>query len=609
MATPWAESLSNGLMNGLRIVVFDVRFSDVCGYAEKYFVVRPGSDLAISLSILNYILGNEYFDSVFLRRFTNASMLIYLDSFEPVGTKEIVDGVRKGKLDYLVYDEESGEIRFKSEASAPSLLYSGSYNGRRVATALAIVRDAVSKYSFEWASKISGVDASEIKWVAQELVNMAPRAFIDHGYKAVRYYNEAMLHRVNALINVLLGSVGVKGGWAWPRKVKPPSPFKAHPKNVISIASYWMENGYPLANPKAYSLLAIKSILEEKPYPIKVAIISNENLLSHLPGTYKVVEALNKLDFILLMDVMWNETCLYADVILPTPFFFEYDNASIYGASKGNIGQVGIMRKAVDPPNDVDVKPPREIIYELVKRLMPDKLGDIEIIMDPEAVWRVQCEKLGIDYNELIKYGTVVKYDSPDYSPLTHKGVLNTKTGEIEIINLDSLDKFKDYLGSPHYMNPLPIWVPPLWMQRGGLGKDEFIPVDYMNRLTAVNTWARNTHLLQKLIQYEHEDVVLINKYRARELGISDGDIVELYNPETGMSIKSRVLLSELVAREVICGVHGLNPGPFEKGMVRFTYMAKYGINTNHIAPFHINEIIGSASLHDFVVKVRRVGV
>ena len=337
VATPWAESLSNGISNGLRVIVFDVRFSDICSYSEKYYIVRPGTDLAVSLAILNYIIRNKLYNVDYLKKYTNASMLFYRDTLEPVGVREIKDGVRAGKIDYLVYDSSIGDYVYKSEARDPELEYEGSINGRRIATALIILRDAVKDYTSEWASGISGVDAEEIEWVAMELAKMAPRSFIDHGYKTVRYVNEAMLHRVNALINVMLGSIGIKGGWAWPRKLKPPTLFKAKPNKVISIPEYWMKNGYPMLNKGAYSMLAIKSILEEKPYPIKAAIISYQNILSHIPGSHIVEEALKKLEFILVIDVMWSETCTYADVILPTPFFFEYDNASLYGASKGNI--------------------------------------------------------------------------------------------------------------------------------------------------------------------------------------------------------------------------------------------------------------------------------
>ena len=608
VATPWAQVFSKGIANGMRVVVFDIRFSDVCSVAEKCYIVKPGTDLAVSLAIASYILQKRLYNREFLIKYTNAPMLLYRNTLEPVETREIGEGPRKGKLDYLVYDEATGEYKFKSEAQKPSLEHKGTYNGREVVTVLELLREELSKYTPEWASKISGVPAHEIVWVAEQLAEFAPRAFIDHGYKTVRWYNEPMWHRVNAIVNALLGSIGTRGGWAWPKKVKPPTLIKAKPRKVESIISYWKKNGYPLASSSAYSMLAIRSILEEKPYPIKAAIISLENVASHIPnGGKKLVEALKKLEFVVVIDTMWSEVCKYADVILPIPFFFEYDNASLYGASKGNIGQVSVMMKAIDPPPGVDVKPPREIIYELTRRIFgEEKAKEISFILDPREVWRRQCEKLGISFDELLKRGTVAKYTSPDYSPLTRKGVLPTKTGEIELINVAALETFREHLGRESNLNPLPVFVRPLWMRKGQLAEDEFIPVDYMHKLTAINTWARNTKLLLELVKAEEEDRVLIHKDRAARLGIRDGDEVIVENPETGSSLRVRVKTTTLIAPEVIAGVHGLTPGPHEGGKVRFTYMPKYGLNTNYLAPFTILEGIGSAALFDFRVRVRK---
>jgi thiosulfate reductase/polysulfide reductase chain A len=605
VSSPWAAALSMGYRNGSRIVVFDVRFSDICEIAEKYYIVKPGTDLAISLAIANYIISNQLYNEEYLRQYTNSSMLLYTDDMTPVATTTIEDGSRSGKLDYLVYDEDTGDYKYKLNASKPALMYKGTYEGREIASALQIISEAIADYTPEWAASITGVEADEIVWVAEELVKWAPRSFIDHGYKSVRYYNEPMFHRVNAMINALLGSIGVKGGWAWPRKLKPSLPFKFKPKDVESVSKYWTNNGYPLLFSKHYSMLMVKSILEEKPYPIKAAIIYLENLVSHMPNDDIAIKALKKLDLVVVIDVMWSETCNYADIILPIPFFFEHDNASLFPVKKSHIGQICVMKKAVDPPEGIDVKPTSWIVYELVKRMKPEHLGDIEIVLRPTDIWMKQCEKLGIDYDKLMRYGTLTKYEEPAYNPLTSKGALPTKTGEIEMISIAGLEKFKDYLGKENNLNPIITWVKPKWMD-GGLADDEFVPVDYMNRLVAINTWARNTRLLLEMLKWEEGDYVIIHTERAKKLGIKDGDIVEVYNPQDGRSLKVKIKTTHLISPELIAGVHGLTPGRHMNGDVKFTYMPKHGLNTNYLAPFTIIEGIGSAALFDYKVKIRR---
>ncbi|MEM0440930.1 MAG: molybdopterin-dependent oxidoreductase [Candidatus Caldarchaeum sp.] len=601
VATPWTKVFSLGVSRGARVVVLDVRYSDVCEVAEKYYIVKPGTDLAVMLAIAREIINLKAYDAAHLNRFTNAAMLFDPKTLQPAAVQKKDD-----RLDFLVYDTATKEYKFRSEAANPALEYEGEYEGREVASALSILKKTLESYTPEWAEKISNVPADEIRWIVRNLVTYAPRAFIDNGYKTTTFHNSPMLWRMVAMINVMIGSWGARGGIAWPRTLRVAEPFKASPKKVQSIIDYWRENGYPLASTRGYSMLAIRSILEEKPYPIKAAIVFLQNLASHLPDSETVIRALKKLEFVMVFDTMWCETCTYADLILPVPFFFETDNASLLPVSKSHIGQVSIMTKVVDPPKDVDARNAAWIVYKLTERLMPYKLKELEPLLRVEEIWKTQAKEAGIDYDMLRKYGTVARFTSPDFSPLTTRGRLPTSTGFIELINLRALEMFKDFLGKPHAFNPLPAWVPPKWMQTS-LAEDEFIPIDYMHNLTAINTWARDTKLLVDVVKWDRKDSVFINAERARRLGIKDGATVEVFNPVTNSSLRVKVRLSNKIDEHIIAGIHGLTPGIHEKGLVKFTYMPKHGINTNYVGPFELVDICASSAFFDFKVKVRKV--
>ncbi|MCX8202109.1 MAG: molybdopterin-dependent oxidoreductase, partial [Candidatus Caldarchaeum sp.] len=235
-------------------------------------------------------------------------------------------------------------------------------------------------------------------------------------------------------------------------------------------------------------MLAVKTILEEKPYPIKAAVISHQNIVSHIPNDDSVVKALEKLEFVAVIDSMWSETCKYADVILPAKFFFETTSATINVVSKSPVGQISVWKKAIDPPEGVDAKSVAEIVFELTKRLMPEKAEGGKRLLTPEEIWKEQAKALEIDLEKLLENGTMALYDSPDYSPLTAAGVLPTDTGEIELLNLKALKQFSEYRDKPDNLNPFPTWVEPRYSENRQLGDDEFIPVDYMHNLTAINT-------------------------------------------------------------------------------------------------------------------------
>jgi len=247
VASAWSKIFTEGRANKMKLVVFDVRESRLTELADKYYIIPPGTDLAITLALLNVILNERLYNADYLVNWTNASMLFYADPLEPV---RLEDNPYMGKKKtYLVYDEYDQRFKLKTEARKPALEYEGEYQGRPVKTALLILRDAVRENTPEWAEKITGVPASEIRWLAREMARVAPRTFIDHNYKATRYYNEGMFSRAKMLVNVLLGSVGAKGGLAYPAG-KPR--FKS-PLDILGIETtktrgeaiykYWAKHG------------------------------------------------------------------------------------------------------------------------------------------------------------------------------------------------------------------------------------------------------------------------------------------------------------------------------------------------------------------------------
>ncbi|MGC9164529.1 MAG: molybdopterin-containing oxidoreductase family protein [Thermoprotei archaeon] len=605
VATPWTKALSVGKSHGAKIIVFDVKRPRIADLADEFILVAPGTDLAIVLAFMNVIINESLYNSSFLISYTNAPMLIYTDTMEPV---KLTDHPKySGKKTYLVYDSYDGKYKLKTDAYNPQLEYSGEYNGRPVKTVFTLLKESINKYTPKWAEEISSVPEEEIRRIARLLAAYAPRAFIDHGYKGSRYRNESMFYRVAGIVNALIGSYGAKGGIAWPKNISIPSPLsimniKTITPSTKSIAEYWSEE-YPLVVDDMTSMLFIKSILEEKPYPVKVAIIYNQNLISHIQGSSKVEEALKKLEFTVIFDVMWNETAPFADVILPIPFFFEYNPITLVQASKANIAQIILPMKVIDPPSDIDVKTPGWITYELIKRLKPEIANSFKIFAEnPESIQRKQAEKLNINFDELKTKGVTAIYNEPLYKvPIPFA----TVTGEIELINVSMLAKFKDQLNKPSLVNPLPCWVPPYYMEDGKINDDEFVAIDTTYSLTAYS-YIRNSKLINDTIKWEKMNGVYINFDRGVRLGLKDGDNIIIENLETGVKIRAKVFLSHEIHPYVIVGIHGLNSGSYERGNIKFTYMTKTGINTNFLAPFKIVEYEARAAQCDFKVKVRK---
>jgi formate dehydrogenase alpha subunit len=79
--------------------------------------------------------------------------------------------------------------------------------------------------------------------------------------------------------------------------------------------------------------------------PIKAMYILGLNPVVSYPNSNHVMKSLDKLDFLVVQDIFWTETCDYADVVLPGCSFAEKDGCFTSGERR-----INRIRKAVNPP-------------------------------------------------------------------------------------------------------------------------------------------------------------------------------------------------------------------------------------------------------------------
>ena len=96
--------------------------------------------------------------------------------------------------------------------------------------------------------------------------------------------------------------------------------------------------------------------------PIKALYFMGLNPVVSYPDSNHVMRQLDKLDFCVVQDIFWNETCEYADVVLPGSCFAEKDGTFTSGERR-----VNRVRKAVDGPGESKLD--WEIIGLLAKKM------------------------------------------------------------------------------------------------------------------------------------------------------------------------------------------------------------------------------------------------
>ncbi len=254
-----------GLENGAKLVVVDPRFSSSAAKADIWVQIKPGTDSAFLLAIMNYL-------------------------------------VRQGVYD-KAYVQKNGE-GFDKFAKA------------------------IAHAELEWAAKICDVPAAQIKEVADLLAKNAPHVSIHPGRHVTWYGNDFQRERALACLTGLLGAIGVKGGFVRAKgpKLGKVAWLDIGVEHAEQFALHKMAEKHKFSPPGTPTQILRDAAISGKPYPIKACITWGQNPIQTIPGQQETIKMLQQMDFVMVVDVMPTDITMYADILLPELSYLErYD--------------------------------------------------------------------------------------------------------------------------------------------------------------------------------------------------------------------------------------------------------------------------------------------
>ena len=175
-SNPMKMALAKFKRNGGKFIAINPVRSGYAGIADEWIPIKPGTDGALFLSIINEIIKQGLYDRDFLINNTNSAELVNMDSnsteegmfvrFEVPKEEGCFDAQNK-----LWWDRElNTPISMHTEGSDPYLL--GEFkldDGTPVKPAFQLLVDRVKDYTPEWAAEITGISAETIKRLAYEM--------------------------------------------------------------------------------------------------------------------------------------------------------------------------------------------------------------------------------------------------------------------------------------------------------------------------------------------------------------------------------------------------------------------------------------------------------
>ncbi|MFO1378051.1 MAG: molybdopterin-dependent oxidoreductase [Steroidobacteraceae bacterium] len=237
--------MADARRRGMRLVVVDPWCSNAAAIADEWVPIRPGTDGAFVLAMLNVLVNEiDLFDRDFVARLTNGPYLVRDDdghyARDPATNKP------------MMYDRRDGRAKCHDDPTLTEPALEGSFDVAGVACrpAFAKLKEHLAKYPPERVEEITTVPAATIRRIAREFGEAAAigttvdieghtlplRPACAHWYKGVsqhaRGYEQGM---AIAMLNTLVGAVDVPGG------LLSDAVYVHHPK--FSAHSTWLGKG------------------------------------------------------------------------------------------------------------------------------------------------------------------------------------------------------------------------------------------------------------------------------------------------------------------------------------------------------------------------------
>jgi len=351
----YAQGIVDAKDNGAKVVCFNPQFSATARFSDEWYPIKPGTDLAVALAMINVIVTENLYAKEFVDNYTNFGQ----------------------------YEKQ--------------------------------IREHFQQFTPQWAEKESEIPAAAIERIAREFATSGPAIVPAHKKTlCANYQNGTQLVHAISILNILAGTIDRPGGRYFSRApsiagvdaIYPPPAYPAKAGRRVDGKDklpFVLEDGGGLFS------TAAGGILEKYPNMIQACMINAYTAVS-FPNPPRMFEALASIPFTAVMDVIPTDTVSYADISLPSVTYLE-SNDLVTRDYKALYPQV-VVRQALIPPM-FEAKSIGYVALELGKRMAPDYFKqapggdwiDLNVLLDEKT----KRAGLGANFAEFKTTGVYTK--------------------------------------------------------------------------------------------------------------------------------------------------------------------------------------------------------
>lgn len=257
----------DALKSNPKIIVVDPRRTRLAERADVFLQLRPGTDDALALAMINVIIEDKSYDREFIEKWTHG---------------------------------------------------------------FAQLAERVKVLTPEWAEPITRVPAEKIRAAARLWMEAQPGG-VEWGCAIEHTPNAIQTVRAISILPALTGNIDKPGGWCFGMRAVAPFPFlpeilpEAQKKKRLGAEEFRVLGGAGSLVPSAHIPAVFKSMRTGDPYWTKGFLVFGNNSLATYANTKEVYQAIRQLDFLMVADMFMTPTCELADVVLPVAAWPELD--------------------------------------------------------------------------------------------------------------------------------------------------------------------------------------------------------------------------------------------------------------------------------------------
>jgi anaerobic selenocysteine-containing dehydrogenase len=366
------EILDATQRGGAKLIVVDPRKTQLASRADLWLQIRPGTDGALILGMLNTIITEGLYDREFVER--------WCQGFEDL-------------------------------------------------------RERVRDYPPDKVSAITWVDPEKIREAARMYATLKPAA-LHRRVAVDQNINSTQTARALINLVAITGNIDVKGGNLLPTPLEGYIPYvaltgkgkwiKPDPKILRKRIG---GKAYPLiSGPEAFfsfvpSFLAFEAMDTGKPYPVKALYCAGGNPVVNVQKSRWVYDTLQKLDLLVVADFFMTPTAERADYVLPATTWLEREEC----CDLQHMNCASARQKAIEPL--YECRDDLDILLALIQGI---PWADRELVpwKNPRECFEWLLKGTGLGFEGFKRKGYLSV--TPVYRKFEQKG-FNTPSGKVEL--------------------------------------------------------------------------------------------------------------------------------------------------------------------------------